>query len=138
MADMTTRRSQTGIIHLLNKTTIEWHTKTQSCIVTAAYGRKYSAYFICIDHIVDLFNNLCYLGVPLHMVKVLDAPFMFGDNFSVVNLTIMSSGKLQRRSHILNYHLTREAQADVIIKFVHMNGKEIPAGIVTKRCTPNT
>ena len=72
------------------------------------------------------------------MVKVLDAPFMFGDNFSVVNLTIMSSGKLQRRSHILNYHLTREAQADVIIKFVHMNGKEIPAGIVTKRCTPNT
>ena len=32
MADLNTGRSQTGIIHLLNKTPIEWYSKLKSCI----------------------------------------------------------------------------------------------------------
>ena len=66
------------------------------------------------------------------MVNVSDASFVFGDNFSVFNSTVMPTGKIQRRSHILNYHCTREAQAKDIIKFVHMCGNENTADIVTK------
>ena len=57
---------------------------------------------------------------------------MFSDNFLVLNLTIMPSGILQFRSHILSYYFTREAEAKGIIKFAHMNGIENPADILTK------
>ena len=72
------------------------------------------------------------------MVNVTDSSFVFGDNFSVVNLNVMRAGKLQRRSHILNYYRIREAKANGIIKFVHMNGNENPADIVTKSRASNT
>ena len=72
------------------------------------------------------------------MVNVTDASFMFGDNFLVVNFTVMRAGKLQHRSRIINYHRTRESQAKGVIKFVHMNGNESPADIVTKSRAYNT
>ena len=57
---------------------------------------------------------------------------MFGDNLSVVNSSALPSGKLQKRAHILNYHRAREAQAAGIVRFVHIDGKENPADILTK------
>ena len=50
----------------------------------------------------------------------------------------MPTGKIQRQSQILNDHLTREDQSEGIIKFVHINGNENPADIVTKICASNT
>ena len=47
---------------------------------------------------------------------------MFGDNLLVVNLTAITVSKLQHRYHILNCHFTKETQAMVIIKFVHIGG----------------
>ena len=44
----------------------------------------------------------------------------------------MPTSKIQRRSHIIKYHCTWEDQAKSIIKFVHMNGNENTADIVTK------
>ena len=67
-----------------------------------------------------------------------DPSFVFVDNFSVVNSTVITASKLQCYSHILNYHHTRESQTAVIIKFVHMNGNENPANVVTKSRTYNT
>ena len=63
---------------------------------------------------------------------------MFGDNFSVVDLTVMPTGKLQRCSHIINYNRTREDQAKRVIKFVQMHGNDNPANIVTKSHLSNT
>ena len=67
-----------------------------------------------------------------------DDSFMFGDNFLVVNPTVIPSGKIQRQYRILNYHCTRGAQEKVIIKFLHMNGNYNPAGILTKIRASNT
>ena len=50
----------------------------------------------------------------------------------------MPASKLQHRSHILNYHCTREALAKGIIKFVNMNGNDNTADIVTKIRVYNT
>ena len=69
MADMTTGKSQTGITNFLNKTPIECYYKIKSCIETATYGSEYTATRICTDHIVDLYNTLCYFGVLLQMVN---------------------------------------------------------------------
>ena len=50
----------------------------------------------------------------------------------------MPAGKIQHQYQILNEHRTREDQADGIIEFVHINGNENPAKIVTKICAYNT
>ena len=44
----------------------------------------------------------------------------------------MPSGKLQKRSHLLNYHMCREAQASGIINFAHIDGKDNAADVLTK------
>ena len=50
------------------------------------------------------------------------ASCMFGDNLlSVVNSSVLPSGKLQKRAHVLNCHLVREAQAAGIVRFVHID-----------------
>ena len=54
MSGLTTVIYKTGIIYLLNKTTIEWYSKTQSCVETATYGSEYAATCIRTEHIVDL------------------------------------------------------------------------------------
>ena len=108
----------------MNKILIEWNSKSQYCVETFTYVSEYDAAYICTDHIVDLCNTIFYIGVPLQMVNGSDSSFMFGDNLSVVNSTLMTASKLQHRYNILNYNFTKEAQAKVIIKFVHMSGND--------------
>jgi len=127
MSDFVTGRSRTGILHMLNKTPIDWFSKRQSSVETATYGSEFVAARIAVDQIVELRHELRYFGVPL------DGPaWMFGDNLAVVNSATMPSGKLQKRANLLNYHRVREAQAAGIINFVHMDGRYNPADILTK------
>jgi hypothetical protein len=130
MADVTTGRSCTGIIHMFNKTPIGWYSKRQNTVETATYGSEFVAARIAVDQIIDLRYSLRMLGVPLA-----GPTWMFGDNLSVVNSSTIPSGKLQKRNHILNYHRCREAQASKIVNFVHMNGTDNPADILTKHRT---
>ena len=125
--DVITGRSCTGIIHMLNKTPIEWFSKRQNTVETATYGSEFVAARTAVDQIVDLRYTMRMLGVPLT-----GPSWMFGDNLSVVNSSTIPSGKLQKRQNILNYHRVREAQAAGIINFVHMDGKDNPADICSK------
>ena len=133
MADVTTGRSQTGIIHLLNKTPIEWFSKRQIGVETATCGSEFVAAHTAVDQIIELRHTLRYLGVPLATVGDSNASYMFGDNLSVVNSSVLPSGKLQKRVHILNHHRVREAQAAGVVRFIHVDGKENPADIVAKQ-----
>ena len=72
------------------------------------------------------------------MVNGYDVSFMFGDNVLVANYTVMPDGKLQRQSHILNYHHTWEARDKGMIKFVHIKSNNNPANIVTNGHASNT
>jgi hypothetical protein len=74
-----TGRSVTGIIHILNKTAIEWFTKKQGTVETATYGSEFVAARTGTEQLMDLRNTLRYLGVPI------TASVMFGDNKSVVD-----------------------------------------------------
>ena len=125
--DVITGRSCTGIIHLLNKTPIDWFSKRQNTVETATYGSEFVAARTAVDQIVDLRYTLRMLGVPL-----IGPSWLFGDNLSVVNSSTMPSGKLLKRQNILNYHRVREAQAAGFINFVHIDGKNNPADICTK------
>jgi hypothetical protein len=63
--DMLTGRSVTGILHLMNKTPIEWYSKKQATVETATYGSEFIAARTCIDQIIDVRTLLRYLGIPV-------------------------------------------------------------------------
>jgi hypothetical protein len=125
--DLITGRACTGIIHMLNKTPIDWFCKRQNTVETATYGSEFVAARIAVDQIVDLRYSLRMLGVPLT-----GPSFVFGDNLAVINSATMPSGKLQKRHNILSYHRVREAQAAGFTQFIHIDGKQNPADILTK------
>ena len=54
MHDLISGRSVTGIIHLLNKTPIDWFSKLQSTVESATFGSEYVAARTCTDQIIDL------------------------------------------------------------------------------------
>jgi hypothetical protein len=64
MHDISMGRSVIGILHLVNKTPIEWYSKKQATVETATYGSEFVAARVCVEQIMDLCNTLRFLGVP--------------------------------------------------------------------------
>jgi hypothetical protein len=127
MHDVTTGRSVTGILHLVNKTPIEWYSKKQATVETATYGSEFVAARVCVEQIIDLRNTLRYLGVPVR-----DKSYMFGDNKSVVDSSMLLNAKLHKRHTMLSFHRVREAIAAGLVVFHFMPGDDNPADILSK------
>ena len=127
MHDMTTGKSVTGILHLVNKTPIDWYSKKQSTVETATYGSEFVAARTCVEQIIDLRNTLRYLGVPIRKKS-----YMFGDNQSVVNSSSVVHAKLHKRHTMLSFHRVREAIASGMLVFNFIPGEINPANILSK------
>jgi Reverse transcriptase (RNA-dependent DNA polymerase) len=127
MHDVSTGRSVTGILHLINKTPIDWFSKKQATVETATYGSEFVAARTCVEQIVDLRTTLYYLGVPVR-----DMSYMFGDNKSVVDSSTQIHAKLHKRHTMLSFHRVREAVASGMVNFVFINGDINPADILSK------
>ena len=125
--DLVSGRSVTGILHLLNKTLIDWYSKLQSMVETATFGREYVAARTAMEQIIDLRLTLRYLGVPVQGPSM-----MFGDNQSVVNTSSIPYAKLHKRHVALSYHRVREAVAARILRFHHVRGDRNPADVLSK------
>ncbi len=122
-----TGRAVTGIVHLLNKTPIDWFTKKQSTVETATYGSEFTAARHAVDQLMDLRNTLRYLGATVQ-----GKTYMFGDNKSVVTSASVPHSQLNKRHNFLAYHRVREAVAAKILCFAHVPGSFNPADILTK------
>jgi hypothetical protein len=83
MHDFTSGKSVTGILHLVNKTPIDWYSKKQATVETATYISEFVAACICVEQIMDLRTTLRYLRVPIR-----DKSYMFGENKSIVDSSI--------------------------------------------------
>ena len=125
--DYLTGRSVTGILDLLNSTPIDWYCKKQSTVETATYGSEFVAARTCVECNIDLRITLRYLGVPIHK-----RAYMFGDNKSVVDSSMIPHIKLHKRHTALSLHRVCEAIAGDLIQFYHMDGKDNPADILSK------
>ena len=125
--DMVTGRSVTGILHLLNKTPVDWYSKKQNTVETATYGSKFVAARTCTEQSIDLRITLRYLGVPIR-----ECSYMFGDNKSVVDSSTLPHAKLHKRHTALSFHRVREAIASKTLAFYHLPGKYNPADILSK------
>ena len=125
--DLISGRSVSGILHLANKTPIDWFAKLQGTVETATFGSEYVAARTCTEQVIDLRTTFRYLGVPVE-----GASFMFGDNESVVNTASVPHSKLGKRHNILSYHRTREAIAAGFLRFHWLRGDSNPADILSK------
>ena len=125
--DYLTGRSVTGILDLLNGTPIDWYCKKQATVETATYGSEFVAARTCVERNVDMRLTLRYLGVPIRK-----RTYMFGDNKSVVDSSMIPHVKLSKRHTALSLHRVREAIAGDLILFHHIEGKMNPADILSK------
>ena len=76
---MTTGKSCTGIIHMVNQTVVDWFSKLQGTVETATYSSEFVAARIATEQVMDMRNVLMSMGVPI------DGPtWMLGDNASVI------------------------------------------------------
>ena len=77
--DLATGRAVTGVLHFLNQTPIDWHSKKQETVETATHGSEFAAARAAIQQIAGIRQALQCLGVPLQ-----ESSYLFGDNESVV------------------------------------------------------
>jgi hypothetical protein len=106
MHDVTTGKSVTGILCLINRTPLDWFSKKQATVETATYSSEVVAARICVEHTIDLRSTLRYLGVPAR-----EKNYMFGNNKSVVDSSMGLHAKLHKRHTMLSFHHVREAIA---------------------------
>jgi hypothetical protein len=125
--DMMTGRSVTGIIHLFNKTPIEWYSKKQATVKTATYGSEFIAARTCVEQIVDLCTYLQYLGVPIRQQS-----YVFGDNKTVIDGSTVPHEKLYKRHNALSFHRVRKAVASGMLLMYYVPGEINPADILSK------
>ena len=124
-----TGRSVTGIPHLVNKTPIDWYSKKQPTVETAACGSEFSSARTCAEQIIDLRNTLRYLCVLFRKKS-----FMFGDNDVVVNESVTPRARIHKRHAALLFRRVREAIAVKIVSCDFIRGVANPADILSKYC----
>jgi hypothetical protein len=122
MHDLTTGRSCTGVLHVINQTPANWCAKRQSTVETATYGSE----FVATEQVIDIRHMLHMMGVPIG-----GPTCMFGDNKSVITSSATPHSMLGKR-HMLSYHRCREAIAAGISKMFHMDGKQNPSDVMTE------
>jgi len=127
MHDLVTGRSCSGVLHFLNQTPTDWFTKRQKQVETATYGSEFMAARQAIEQIIDLRYTLRMFGVPI------DGPsWLFGDNRSVVNSSVLPHYRLSKRWNALSYHRAREAVAAGIVRFEYVPSAQNTADYLTK------
>lgn len=89
-----------SILHVFNKTPINWFSELQSMVKTATFRSKCVAVRTCADQIIlDLRQVLRCAGVPVKKRSM-----MFDNNESVVNTASVSHSRLLKWHHVLSCH----------------------------------
>ena len=105
MHDVLSGKAMTGGLHFYNKTPIDWHCKKKSP-ETATYGAKFVSGRTCLEQIIDHWNSLRYLGVPIN-----DISYVFGDNECMINSSTVLHANVHKWHNILSYHFIRSMVA---------------------------
>jgi hypothetical protein len=100
--DLVKRRSITGILVMLNKTSIRCLYKRQKTVVTSTNGSELVALRIAMELILEFRYMLRSLGVLLD-----GSALMLGDNISVVLNTTGPSSVLKEKHNKMLYHRVR-------------------------------
>jgi len=111
-------KAVTGILHLFCQTPMDWFSKLQSAVETAAFGSEHVAARTCTEHVINLHLTLHCLRVPIDRRTV-----VFGDNESIVDSAAVPHSKMHKRWVALSCHQVRWALAVGIINVHHVSSK---------------
>ena len=104
--DLFTRRSQTGIIFMLNGAPIIWHSKRQATVEASTFGSKFVALRTCVEMNDGFRYKLRMMGIP-----IMGPTNIFCDNQSVVNKSTKLESVLKKKHLSICYHKIRECCA---------------------------
>jgi hypothetical protein len=122
-----TRRSQTGILILLQRAPIIWYSKRQNTVETSTFGSEFIAMKTAVEQLEALRYKLRMMGVPL------DGPAnIYCDNESVFKNATIPESVLQKKHNSIAYHRTREAQASRAVRIAWIPGSDNWADVLTK------
>ena len=62
---LATGKSLSGCLHFVNKTPVDWYSKKQATVETAAYGSELVAAKTATEQIMDIRQTLRYLGASI-------------------------------------------------------------------------
>ena len=90
---LATGKSFTGCLHFVNKAPVDWYSKKQATVETAASGSEFVAAKTATEQIMDIRQTLRYLGAPIGAKS-----YLFGDNRSVVTSTTLPHSTLTKKA----------------------------------------
>ena len=120
-------RSVTGVLHFLNKTPVDWHSKRQSAVETDAHSSECSLALTCEEEALDLRITLRCLRAPLQ-----SASCMLGDNKITADSSMTLHRKIHERRAALPFHRVREAIAAKIASYYFIDSKDNPADVLSE------
>jgi hypothetical protein len=117
--NLVTRISITGILVMLNNTTIRWISKRQKLVETSTYGSELVASRVATELNLEIMWILRSLGVAL------DGPALILGDLSVFLNTSVPSSVLKKNHIIILYHRVRESVAARIMRFAYIKSEKI-------------
>lgn len=117
--DLVSARALTAVLHLINQMLFDWFCKKQATVETATYGSECNDSRSAGDQIIDIRIILRYFGVP-----ILEKSYLFRDNQSVVSNATIQHSQMNKRHHMLAYHIVREAVASNMLSFHFIDGNK--------------
>jgi hypothetical protein len=78
--DTISGKSVTGMLHMINKSPLDWYSNKQDTVDAATYGSEIVTACLCTEQIIILCNTLQYLGV-----RVRSKCYLVGDDESAVD-----------------------------------------------------
>ena len=114
--ELTTRRSQTGILIYGNMAPLIWFSKRQNTVEASTFGSEFVAMRILVEMLIALRYKLRMFGVRI------DGPCnVFCDNESVTKSTMRAESTLKKKHLSIAYHQSREAVAcGVMLVFMNV------------------
>ena len=131
--DALSGKAVTAVLHLMNKTVIDWHSKKQNTVNTATFGAEGDAARTAIEQMRANKLTLAYLGVPITERSVL-----IGDNKTLVDSCTKPDARLHKRHLMLTYHYVRNAIASGAYAYSFLSGEYNPADILSKHWAYNS
>ena len=125
--DKVTRRSMTGILILLGRTPVYYHSKRQGSVETSTYSAEFMAMRTAVEELISIRYMLRCLGVT-----VTRASYLFGDNMGVIQSATIKDSLLKKKCVAISYHRTREATAASILLPLKICTKDNWADCFTK------
>ena len=122
-----TRRSQTGLIIMVQSAPVIWYSKRQNTVETSTFGSEFIAMKTAVEQVEALRYKLRMMGIPI------EGPAnVYCDNESVFKNVAFPESVIRKKHNSIAYHKTRESQAAGSVRVAWIPGSKNLADLFTK------